>query len=191
MKKSETLDDIIGVRDDADAVAPALARTPKQLIELWYDQYRDAIYRYLVCVYGEPAAPHAKDAVNEAFLRLYRALLHGESIDNPKAWALTVARRLFLNEIKRAGSEETKHRAFARLRLDAVQTPHHVLCEQRRQTALQRAWLTLSELERNCLALKARGLKLVDVGRILNLDYRRVGEIIDRAVRKLSEKVSE
>jgi RNA polymerase sigma-70 factor, ECF subfamily len=189
-KSSRTFDEVLRLNEDPVPDAPALVRTNDELIELWYDRYADMLYCYLRITYSS-AAQTAEDAVSETFLRLYKALLRGESIENPQAWVWTVARRLILTEIKRAGSADAKHRAFASQASASAPTPDDVLCDQCKHAAFERTLSTLPEIERTCLELRARGLKLAEVGKILGLDHRRVAEVITRAVRRLAEKVDE
>jgi RNA polymerase sigma factor (sigma-70 family) len=195
MKKSRTFDDIfeevLRLNEDADSGAPALVRSNDELIELWWDRYADTLYHSLVITYGSGARQFAEDAVSEAFFRLHKALRRGECIENPRAWVWTVARRLMLTEIKRAGSADTKHRAFASLVSTPTPTPDDVLCDQCKRAAYERALATLSDLERQCLELRARDLKLAEIGKIMKLDHRRVAEIIARASRRLAETVDE
>jgi RNA polymerase sigma-70 factor, ECF subfamily len=191
MKKSRTFDEVLRLNQDSESGAPALVRNNDELIELWFDSYADTLYHYLVIVYGSSAQATAEDAVSEAFLRLYQALLDGEQIEFPRAWVWKVARRLMLTEIKRAGSADAKHRAFASHASTAIPTPDDVLCDQCRNAAFERALSTLSELERTCLELRACDLTLVEIGGIVDLDHRRVAEVIARAVQRLAEKVDE
>ena len=139
MKKSRTFDDVfeevLRLNEDADSGAPALVRSNDELIELWWDRYADTLYHSLVITYGSGARQFAEDAVSEAFLRLHKELQRGGGIENPRAWVWTVARRLMLTEIKRAGSADTKHRAFASLVSTPTPTPDDVLCDQCKRAA--------------------------------------------------------
>jgi RNA polymerase sigma factor (sigma-70 family) len=187
MKKNRLFDEIFDAHEDADLVPPAHVPTTDELIVSWHEQHAAAIYRYLVYRYGRTAAEHAGEIVNDAFLRLYQAMESGETIENPRAWALTVARRLMLDRIRRGGPEETRRRAFARLIVDPVPTPYDALCERQKRAAFQRAWQMLSALERHCMRLRASGWTPAEIGQFHGLDRRRIGEIIARALRQLEK----
>jgi RNA polymerase sigma-70 factor (ECF subfamily) len=191
MKKSRTFDELLGLKESAEPDAPALVRTKEELIQLWYERFAESLYAYLRSVYDGVPAQTAEDAVSEAFLRLYDELCRGKSIENPQAWVWTVARRWMLSEIRRAGSADKKHRIFAPLASRSNPTPEEELCEKCKRAAFGRTLSVLPEIERTCLELRASGLKLAEIGKIVGRDHRRVAEIIARAVQRLAEKVDE
>jgi RNA polymerase sigma-70 factor, ECF subfamily len=191
MKKSRTFDEILRLKDSAEPDAPALVRTKEELIELWRDRYAEPLYHYLRAAFAGCVEQTAEDAVSEAFLRLYHELWRGKTIENPRAWVWTVARRLMLSEIKRVKFADAKHRAFALLPSTPNPTPEEILCDECKRAALDRALSALPEIERTCVELNARGFKAAEIGKIVGLDRRRVAEIVMRVSRRLVEKADE
>ena len=45
----------------------------------------------------------AEEIVQEGFLKLYEALLTGETIHQPAAWVMTVAKRMAIDHLRSAG----------------------------------------------------------------------------------------
>lgn len=191
MKKSRTFDAILRLRGTSDSGTPTLVRPVDEQIELWWDQYADILYRGLKSRFGWSNAQHADDAVNEAYLRLYKALLNGKSIDNPRAWLCTVAHNEMVTELRRARADRAGRDDLASFVSTRVATPDDIVREQRKQLVLAREWLMLSEIERVCLELRASGKKFGEIGAIVGLDRRRVAEIVASATERLAEKIGE
>jgi len=96
--------------------------------ERFYDQHRDEVFAFLVRQLGRE---RAEDAFQETFFRALRAypeLRHGEHL---RAWAFTIARRIAIDEHRRARPEgtlpvlstEDERPAFAELEHLAEQLP--------------------------------------------------------------------
>jgi RNA polymerase sigma-70 factor (ECF subfamily) len=166
-------------------------RTADERVTLHYREHAESVYRYLAAVYG--SAEDARDVTQEAFLRLHRAFIGLEAIENPAAWVFTVARRLMLDRLKRARAEAGKYCAYspdvAEAVYDPALTPEDALADRQRWAALYEALRGLSDIERQCLNYRAQGLKLREIGANVGLDLRRVAEIIDRAVLRLQGQV--
>jgi RNA polymerase sigma-70 factor (ECF subfamily) len=187
MKETRTFDEPVLVKEDAEPGTATLARSSDELITLWYQEYAEAIHRKLVAAHGDEQ--RVEDAVSQAFFNLHVELGRGTAIRNPRAWVLTVARRLVITAWKRACREDRKHRALAWLERTPPPTPDEALCDQSREAAIRRALPALPEIERTCLRLRARGMKLADVGKIVGLRPQRVADAVARAVRRLKKKV--
>ena len=171
------------------ADAPEPAGNPEQQVTAYFQEHAPAVYRYLAGVYGDEET--AEDVTNEAFLRLYQALHDGISIENPRAWTLTVARRLMLTELRRAQSELARYQKLARSTPSPVLRPDELLCKRRRNEALVRELISLTPLERTCLKLSARGLKPSEIGELVGHDRRRVAEMVMRVTHQLAKKINE
>src|SRR5262245_59305728 len=185
--RGENFDAHFGAREDAALVSPELVSPAEELIRAWYREHALAVYRYLQRRFGRTAREHGGEIVNDAFLRLFQAIEAGHRIEKPRAWALTVARRLALDQIRRNGGDEKKRLALAQLTVSRAPDPYDELCEQQRRAMLPRAWQTLSAIERQCMRLRANGWTAAEIGERHDLDRRRVAEIVARAWRKLEK----
>jgi RNA polymerase sigma factor (sigma-70 family) len=74
----------------------ALVRVPP--FESFYEEHRDVVLRELRRTLGREAA---EDAYQETFLRALRAYGRLRHADNLRAWVLTIARRVAVDELRR------------------------------------------------------------------------------------------
>ena len=70
-------------------------------------QLRPASFAIAYRMLGSVA--EAEDVVQEALLRVHRALEHGEQIDSPRAYAATVTTRLAIDELRSARSRRERY----------------------------------------------------------------------------------
>jgi RNA polymerase sigma-70 factor, ECF subfamily len=174
-----------------EAAEAELVRSPDEQVTAYFREHSGAVYRYLAGVYGRES--DAEEVTQEAFLRLHLALVNREKIENPKAWVLTVARRLMLDRLKRGRCEAVRHCTVApdvaESVCDPAPTPEEALAERRKRAALQHAVSNLTSLEKQCLFARAEGLKLRQIGEVVGMDLRRVAEVVERAVRTLQRQM--
>lgn len=182
---------LLSVTAAAEAIEPELARSPDEQVTAYFREHSGSVYRYLAGVYNRES--DAEEVTQEAFLRLHLALVAREKIENPKAWVLTVARRLMLDRLKRGRCEAMRHCTVApdvaEAVCDTAPTPEEALAERRKRTALQHALRNLTSLEQQCLIARAEGLKLRQIGEVVGMDLRRVAEVVERAVRTLQRQM--
>ena len=67
-------------------------------------------------------------------------------------------------------------------------TPEKAILEKEKFRRLRAAVGLLPESERECLLLRAGGLRYREIGDVLGLATSTVGDTIDRAIKKLAEK---
>jgi RNA polymerase sigma factor (sigma-70 family) len=72
---------------------------------------------------------------------------------------------------------------------DSAPSPEDTLAERRRRAALTQAVRGLTDLERQCLYARAEGLTLREIGEVVNMDLRRVAEVVARSVRTLQGRL--
>ena len=151
-----------------------------------YRELRKPLLRYLVCL--GLSADEAQDVVQDAFLSLHRHLASGGSQANIRSWIFRVAHNAARN------SQNRYERRFAGpledglgLVLDKA-TPEHVILEKEKFRTLRKAIRLLTESERECLLLRAGGLRYREIGEVLGLSTSTVGDTVERAIRKLAEK---
>jgi len=175
----------------AAAEAAAYVRLPDEQASIYFHEHSGAVFRYLAGVYGRE--DDAEEVTQEAFLRLHQALVAQVAIESPRAWALTVARRLMLDRLRHEHSASTRTVSVAADVLESVRdsapSPEDTLAERRRRVALGHAVRGLTDLERQCLFARAEGLTLREIGEVVNLDLRRVAEVVARSVRTLQGRL--
>jgi RNA polymerase sigma-70 factor (ECF subfamily) len=166
-------------------------RTPDEQATIYFREHSSAVYRYLAGVFGREE--DAEEVTQEAFLRLHQALVSNIVIESPRAWTLTVARRLMLDRLRHERGESTRTIAVGSEVIEGIRdpapTPEETLAKRRRLHALTRAIHELTDLERQCLYARAQGLTLKEVGTVVDMDLRRVAEVVTRAVRTLEGRL--
>jgi RNA polymerase sigma-70 factor, ECF subfamily len=152
-----------------------------------FRELRKPLLRYLVCL--GLSSDEAQDVVQDAFLNLHRHLSAGGSQDNIRSWLFRVAHnqarnrqtsydRRFSTRLDEAGNESTRDET----------TPERMLLEKEKYQRLGIAIRTLSDVERDCLLLRASGLRYREIGEVLGIATSTVADVVERAVKKLAEK---
>ena len=154
-----------------------------------FDQLRDPLYRYFLCL--GLSHDDAGDGVQETFLRLHQHLRrHGDST-NLRGWIFQVARNLVRNQIKRAGRQRTEalDEVIARQASggDPVGSPEEQVLRRERLLRLQRAIAKLTPPQRECLRLRASGLRYREIAEVMGIGISSVGELVQRATGRLRE----
>jgi RNA polymerase sigma-70 factor, ECF subfamily len=151
-----------------------------------YRELRQPLLRYLVCL--GLSSDEAQDVVQDAFLRLHQHLASGGPQENIRGWVFRVAHNQARN---RQGSY---HRRFGKsldletdARLDET-TPEGVVLQEERFRRLEEAIGLLSASERECLLLRAGGLRYREIAEVLGISISTAGDTVERAIRKLAEK---
>src|SRR5258708_180530 len=151
-----------------------------------YRELRKPLLRYLVCL--GLSADEAQDVVQDAFLSLHRHLASDGSQVNIRSWLFRVAHN---------GARNRQHsydRRFGKpLDLDSIAveaTPEQVVLEKEKLHRLGKAILLLTESERECLLLRAGGLRYREIAEVLQIPTSTVGDTVDRAIKKLAEKIN-
>ena len=151
-----------------------------------YRELRKPLLRYLVCL--GLTSDEAQDVVQDAFLALHRHLSAGGSQENIRGWLFRVAHnqaRNRQNRYDRNVSAPTDPEAGG-MRDEA--TPEREVLEKEKFRRLAKAMRLLSATERDCLLLRANGLRYREIGEVLGIATSTVGDTVERAVKKLAEK---
>ncbi len=149
-----------------------------------YRELRKPLLRYLVGL--GLSTEEAQDVVQDAFLSLHKHLAGGGSQENIRSWLFRVAHN-------RARNFQQSYARRLGEPLDAGMesnqaTPEQVVLEKEKFGRLERAIRGLTEPERECLMLRAEGLRYREIGEVLGMATSTVGDTVERAVRKLAEK---
>lgn len=144
-----------------------------------------ALTRYLRARYGDE---HAEEFAQEAFLRMYDLRVRGGQIDSPEGWLIAVSRRIAISWWRKTGRDQRGLREFEALLDDIGLTasPEAIWLDHERITAVKHAEQRLTDLERTCLSMRLRGMTLEEVGRHVQMNFRRVAEVVSRAIGKLN-----
>jgi RNA polymerase sigma-70 factor, ECF subfamily len=151
-----------------------------------YRELRKPLLRYLICL--GLSTDEAQDVVQDAFLSLHKHIASGGSQENIRSWLFRVAHNRARN------CQHSYDRRFGMSldpEVDSIAdeaTPEQVVLEKERFRRLGEAIHMLTGPERECLLLRAGGLRYREIGEVLGIPTSTVGDIVDRAIRKLVEK---
>ncbi len=166
---------LFGLADTAPAAA-------ESSIERHFSEHYESLYRFLrTC--GAPESL-AEDFAQEAFLRLHHHLAQGRPSQNVRAWLCRVAYRLWVDRLRHDSFESPAPGDFEELR-DPALDPEQELLAGERDRWLRAAMSRLSELQRQCLHLRADGLKYREISEVLGIGYWRVVEAVRQALEAL------
>jgi RNA polymerase sigma-70 factor, ECF subfamily len=176
------------VSDDSVPLALPLLRLAAGSSEVTnlYRELRKPLLRYLICLglrRGE-----AQDVVQDAFVSLQRHLSSGGDQENIRGWLFRVAHN-------QARNRQTSYdRRFGEA-LDGKKdlqandaTPEEVVLEKEKFRRFAAGVQALTNSERECLLLRAGGLRYREIGEILGIATSTVGDTVERAMTKLAEK---
>jgi len=151
-----------------------------------YRELRKPLLRYLVCL--GLSSDEAQDVVQDTFLGLHRHLASEGSQENIRSWLFRVAHNQARNR------QNSYHRRFGEpleAEADSIadpSTPERIVLEQEKFRRLAREIRLLTESERECLLLRAGGLRYREIGAVLGIPTSTVGDTVERAIKKLAEK---
>ena len=153
-----------------------------------FEESREDVYRYLLTL-GLPA-PQAQEATQEAFLRLYVTLERGEVIQNLRAWVFRVAHNHAMDVLAKERFRPLEPEMEAMLR-DGRPGAESALIEREKMELVAKAWVTLSRQQRQCLHLRAEGLRYREIAETLQISISSVREFVCRAIARLQKTVYE
>jgi RNA polymerase sigma-70 factor (ECF subfamily) len=154
------------------------------VIEL-FDQLQGRLLLY-VRSFGLPTQD-SEDVLQEAFLSLFKHLMHGRSRANLRGWLFRVCHNLALK--RRSSIKLSGVGCFAGYsadRKDSAPTPHDLL-EFREEHTLYAAVLdALPEQDRCCLLLRAEGLKYREISALVGMSLGSVCTSISRSLARFT-----
>jgi RNA polymerase sigma-70 factor (ECF subfamily) len=162
-------------------------------VEKLYQEYYDSVYRYLLLTDSVPA--DADEFAQEAFLRLFRSLKAGQSIEKPKNWLVSVAHNLRLHEgrkeDRKARGPKVEFDVFAAQQADPALDPENAMLERERLDQVRSAMSRLTERQSEYLNLRAEGLKLREIAEMYGVAVQSVAEACSRAIERLGKLTHE
>jgi len=159
----------------------------KPIVEL-YDELRPSLFGYLVCLGLMPQ--EADDIIQDAFVQLFRVLLSGSRIHNPRSWVFRVARNMSLNLQKRERRMVSVSDEQPMARLIGKQTavgPEEIYLRKERLRVLAAAVARLPQRQRECLHLRAEGLRYREIAEVLGVTTSAVSESLKRVIIRLTD----
>ena len=163
--------------------------TLSERVQSLFEQLRVPVFRYVIRKTRDSG--RAEEITQETFLRLFRHLKEERSVDNPKAWLFTVANNLAIDASRDESHiqdlDETTWYRIEDLRLGAAD-PEKLTLQRERLERLQMAVLNLTALQRECLHLRAEGLRYTEIAALMNISISTVADAVRRATLKLSRE---
>ena len=155
-----------------------------------FEQLRSPVFRYLLRKTRN--AGDAEDLTQEAFLRLCRHLQEERPLDNPKAWLFTVANNLAIDRIRNESNvmdlDESTWREIEDSRSGLQIDPEKLLLQHERHDRLHIAVLNLTPLQRQCLHMRAEGLRYREIAVLLGISMSTVADAVRRATVNLARE---
>ncbi len=157
-------------------------------IEILYQENRRAICAYLV--YLGVSSDQAQEITQEAFLRLHESMRQGAAIENARAWLFRVAHNLGMKMrsegryFRSAGTDWERQRSSS-------ESPESAVINRERHQIVSSALEDLSPQQRNCLYLRAKGLRYKEIAEVMGISSSTVNEFLRRAIARLSEAANE
>ena len=151
-------------------------------------ELRAPLCRYLVALGLQSA--EAEDVAQESFVRLCE---RGDGdTENIRGWMFRVAHNLALDEHRRRKRRQTEALAedeefeYA----DGRPGPEQNLLELERDARMKAAMARLPERQRQCLHLRASGLKYREIAEVLNVGTSTVAEWVQKGLSALGRELS-
>jgi RNA polymerase sigma-70 factor, ECF subfamily len=176
------------------AIEERRSLTHRERVIQLFREIRTSLYSYLVCVGLKPH--EADDIVQEAFLRLYRELELGTKIEEPRAWVFRVARNVSLNmqrdqrrlvcEADLGSEDETKLEQSCH----PEPNPEQLYLKKEVMFRLDIGIAKLTEQQRQCVYLRAQGLRYREIAVVLGVSVSSAAEILQRAIVRLTGEIN-
>jgi RNA polymerase sigma-70 factor (ECF subfamily) len=155
-----------------------------------FEQLHLPVFRYLLRKTRDSGL--AEDITQETFLRLFRHLRKDRLLENPKAWLFTVASNLAVdasrNDCHIKDLDETTWKRIEESRSGLEADPERLMLQRERLDRLHVAVLNLTPLQRECLHLRAEGLRYREIAGLLEISPSTVMDAVRRATLKLARE---
>lgn len=156
-------------------------------VEVSYRQFGPPVLRYLLRRTGDPTA--AEDLAQEVFLRLFQEASAGAGIRDVRLWAFRVAHNLAVDWFRRRNLEDDWRAQAAALHSAPDASIERQLLAGERDRKVEQAMAILSPQERQCMELRAEGLRHREIAELMNLQVSTVGTFLARAIRKIARQI--
>jgi RNA polymerase sigma-70 factor, ECF subfamily len=147
-----------------------------------FDQLRVPLLRYLLSL-GLPV-PDGEEIVQESFLALFQHLGRGGSRGNLRGWMFRVAHNLGLKRTRRRKNWAQASEAI--VIADSAPNPEQQAADLQKQKRLLGVFRALPEQDRQCLLLRAEGLRYREMAQILDMSLGAVSMSLARSLARLA-----
>ena len=154
-------------------------------VEQIYSQTRAAICAYIRCLGVTDA--QAQEVTQEVYLLLYQTMRKGKEVLNLRAWLFRVAHNLSLRVRSREKAFRSVDPDWERFTSLTVESPERAMLDREKMRKVQSALETLSPQQRNCLYLRAEGLRYREIAEVMGISLSTVNEFLRRAIARLAE----
>jgi RNA polymerase sigma-70 factor (ECF subfamily) len=168
------------------AVSLSQAGTRSCEVTALYRELRKPLLRYLVCL--GLSSDEAQDVVQDVFVSLQRHVTAGGSRENIRSWVFRVAHNRARNHQTSYGRRFSESFDSERHAVSDTNTPEQLMLEKEKFRRLAKALDSLKKDERECLSLRAAGLRYREIGEVLGVPTSTVADTVDRTIRKLAGK---
>lgn len=166
------------------------AATLSEKVQVLFQQLQAPVFRYLLRKTRNSG--RAEDLTQETFLRLCRHLRDERPLDNPKSWLLTVANNLAIDERRGDANlgdlDDAAWRQIEESRSNTQVDPEKAVLQRERLNRLHIAVLNLTQLQRDCLHLRAEGLRYRQIAELMEISISTVVDAVRRATVKLGRE---
>jgi RNA polymerase sigma-70 factor (ECF subfamily) len=174
---------LVGPLATATAASPGPSELETDVVAL-FDRMRGRLLRYIVG-FGLRQSD-AEEIVQDTFLALYRHLVQGKSREGLPAWLFRVAHNLSLKRrlaLSRMSGSDVAEPPQAP---DPTPNPEAQLAFRQRQDRLRSVYRALSQADRQCLYLRAEGLRYREIAEVLGISLGSVANSLARSLARLS-----
>jgi RNA polymerase sigma-70 factor (ECF subfamily) len=165
----------------------SLSRHPQDEMLFLFDACAPSLFRYVRSL--GLTAEAGQDVVQEVFLALFHHLRNDRPRDNLKGWVFKVAHNLALKhrrKMKRLQTDFVCDAALAELVIDPALNPEQRMAEEQRHSRLRSIVRALPERDRQCLNLRAEGLRYRDIAAVLGISLGGVAKSLARSFARLA-----
>jgi len=156
-----------------------------------YDELRPSLYGYLMCLGLAPQ--EADDIIQEAFLGLFQHLEARGKTDNLRGWIFRVAHNLSRNlqrrERRLVSDTPADGEPPTLEQTDIAFNPEDAYIRKEHLERLDLAIAELTEQQRQCLHLRAEGLRYREIANVLGVSVSRVPQLLQRAMVRIMDQL--
>ncbi len=157
-------------------------RSAEDVVGEIYSHLRTPIHSFLRTSLG--CSHLAEDITQEVFVRLHEELQRGATIQNLRSWSFTVAHNLAVDSHRKEGRDRVSE---GMREAGEADNPEELLLAEERHRKMGIALRRLSVRERQCLELRAEGLRYREIAEVLQVTIPAVQSFLARAIAKLKE----
>ena len=182
------IESFVEILRSAETVSGKPPMTLHDRVSQYFVAWREPVYGYLARFCG--SASDAEDLTQEAFLKLYRHLREEKEIENVRSWLFQVARNLAVSRSRSRSAVDNAEELSSQTNVAAQgASSEELILERERDECLRVAVEELTDFQRQCLHLRAEGLRYREIAETLSANADSVADALQRAIRKLRRKV--